>query len=54
MNTKLVLDTLAQCVESVDFIIKDGANLTTPQTQLLETLNQSLQLVLAHIYITNK
>lgn len=49
MNKDLVLTTLAQCVDNVNWVIKDGENLSTPQEQLLQSVNETLQLVIKHI-----
>ena len=53
-TTNLVLDTLALCSKNLEFVLGDGDNLSSVQTELLSTINQSLQLLVANIYIKSK
>ena len=53
-TTNLVLDTLALCSKNLEFVLSDGENLSSVQTELLSTINQSLQLLVANIYIKSK
>lgn len=45
---------MAQCVNNLDWVIKDGENLSTPQEQLLQSVNETLQLVIKHISNTQQ
>ncbi len=53
-TANLVLDTLALCSKNLEFVLGDGENLSSVQTELLATINQSLQLLVANIYIKSK
>ena len=51
--TKLVLDTLALSSKNLEFVLADGENLSSVQTELLATINQSIRLLVAFIYTKN-
>lgn len=53
MNKELILDTLSLCTNSVKYILEDSDNLTSNQLLLLQSINETLQLAIAHIY-TNR
>ena len=53
MNRKLILDTLSLCTKSLKYILEDSGNLTSEQLLLLQSINETLQLAIAHIY-TNR
>lgn len=52
--TKLVLDTLAICSKNLEFVLGDSENLSSVQTDLLASINQSLRLLVAFIYINKE
>lgn len=53
MNRELILDTLSLCTKSVKYILEDSDNLTSEQLLLLQAINETLHLAIAHIY-TNR